>query len=244
VFSDFDGTLAPIVDDPATARPLEGTVEALGDLATRMGKVGVISGRPAEFLVAHLGDSGALMWGLYGLERVEPDPEGQPRITSPPEVEEWRPVVEEVLARAEDELGDRLGVERKNLTLTLHYRQSPELRDEAKAWAEQVAEETGLSVDEARMSYELRPPVDHGKGLALEEAAEGLAAACFFGDDRGDLDAFDALDRLAARGVDVVRVAVRSEEAPGELFERADLVVDGPPEVLRILERLAGADPG
>ncbi len=243
MFTDFDGTLAPIVEDPADARPLPGASEALRALAGRMGRVGVISGRPAAFLVDHLGDAGISLWGLYGLERVEPDPEGEPRITSPPAAEEWRPVVEEVLARAEEELGDRLGVERKNLTLTLHYRRRPELRDEAKAWTERVADETGLSMDEARMSYELRPPIDHGKGLVLEEASEGLAAACFFGDDVGDLDAFDALDRLADRGVGVVRVGVKSEEAPDELLERADLVVEGPPEVLRILERLA-SDPG
>jgi trehalose 6-phosphate phosphatase len=243
VFTDFDGTLAPIVDDPADARPLPGASETLRALAERMGRVGVISGRPAEFLVGHLGDSGVSLWGLYGLERVEPDPGGRPRITSPPEAEEWRPVVDEVVARAEEELGDRLGVERKNLTLTLHYRRRPELQDEAREWVERVAEDTGLSMDDARMSYELRPPIDHGKGLVLEEAADGLAAACFFGDDRGDLDAFDALDRLAERGVEVVRVGVRSEEAPEELLERADLVVDGPREVLRILERLA-SDPG
>ena len=30
---DFDGTLAPIVDDPNEARPLPGTVELLGHLA-------------------------------------------------------------------------------------------------------------------------------------------------------------------------------------------------------------------
>jgi trehalose 6-phosphate phosphatase len=74
----------------------------------------------------------------------------------------------------------------------------------------------------------------------LEEAAEGLGAACFFGDDRGDLAAFDALDRLAARGVATVQVAVRSGEAPDELLERADLVVDGPEGVLDVLRVLAG----
>jgi Trehalose-phosphatase len=32
---DFDGTLAPIVDDPNQARPLPGMVEVLGQLAAR-----------------------------------------------------------------------------------------------------------------------------------------------------------------------------------------------------------------
>jgi hypothetical protein len=36
---DFDGTLAPIVDDPNEARPLPGTVELLGRLAARFAAV-------------------------------------------------------------------------------------------------------------------------------------------------------------------------------------------------------------
>ncbi|HEX7276713.1 MAG TPA: trehalose-phosphatase, partial [Acidimicrobiales bacterium] len=44
VFSDFDGTLAAIVDDPAAARPLPGAADALEALARRFARVGVISG--------------------------------------------------------------------------------------------------------------------------------------------------------------------------------------------------------
>lgn len=240
VFTDFDGTLAPIVEDPVDARPLPGVTDALGRLAPRMGRVGVISGRPAQFLLDHLGGTGVSMWGLYGLERVERDDDGEPRVVCLPAAEEWRSVVGEAVAKAEEELGDRLGVESKNLTLTVHYRRRPDLRSLAQEWAAGVAEETGLTVDEAKMSYELSPPVPHGKGVVLEEAAEGLRAACFFGDDLGDLGAFDALDRLHERDVAVVRVAVRGEEAPDELLERADLVLDGPPDVLELLEMLAG----
>jgi trehalose 6-phosphate phosphatase len=73
----------------------------------------------------------------------------------------------------------------------------------------------------------------------VDALVEAAAAACFLGDDLGDLPAFDALDRLAARsGADVLRVAVRSEEAPPELLARADLVVDGPPGALALLEEL------
>jgi trehalose 6-phosphate phosphatase len=119
----------------------------------------------------------------------------------------------------------------------------PDRQEQVRAWAERTAAETGLTLDEARMSYELRPPVPHGKGVVLEEAAAGLRAACFLGDDRGDLDAFDALDRLASRGVAVVRIGVRSDEAPADLLDRADLVVDGPPAVVEVLELLARGEP-
>jgi trehalose 6-phosphate phosphatase len=240
VFTDFDGTLAPIVENPPDARPLPGVTDALCRLAGTVARVGVISGRPAEFLAAHLGETGVSMWGLYGLEAVERDEDGETHVVPLAEAEEWRPVVEDVGARAERELGDRAGVERKRFTLTIHYRRNPELEPVVRDWAQHAARETGLTLGEAKMSFELSPPVPHGKGVVLEGAADGLHAACFFGDDRGDLTAFDALDRLDAKGLATVRIGVRSDEAPAELLDRADVVLDGPPDVVAALELLAG----
>jgi trehalose 6-phosphate phosphatase len=80
--------------------------------------------------------------------------------------------------------------------------------------------------------------VARDKGTALTAAAAGLDAACYLGDDRGDLAAFDALDALASGGVQVVRVGVRSPEMPPELERRADLLVEGPPGALALLRSL------
>jgi len=44
---DFDGTLAPIVDDPAAARATSATATALHRLAGLAGTVAIITGRPA-----------------------------------------------------------------------------------------------------------------------------------------------------------------------------------------------------
>lgn len=234
IFSDFDGTLSPIVDDPAAAEPLPGAAGALADLARRFGRVGVISGRPAEFLLRRLGDAGVSIWGLHGLETVEDG-----RVVPVPEAAPWLEVVEEAAERAVDELGPDVDVERKGLSLTVHFRRVREQGPAAHAWARRTVEATGLLLHDARMSYELRPPVAHGKGLVLERAAEGLTAACFFGDDLSDAEAFDALDRLAEDGITTVRVGVRSEEAPPQLLDRADLVLDGPEAVLEALRTLA-----
>src|SRR5258706_15809839 len=68
VITDYDGTLAPIVDDPGAAAPFPGAVEALRALATRYGLVGVVSGRPLEFLASQLGEGDLWLCGLYGLE--------------------------------------------------------------------------------------------------------------------------------------------------------------------------------
>lgn len=234
VFTDFDGTLSPIVDDPAAARPLPDVADVLRELAGRYGRVGVISGRPAGFLQEHLGGRGLLLSGLYGLEFSEDDG----RIRAVDEAAPWRAVVEEVVAASEGALPPGVDVERKGLSVTVHYRVDPSLEEPVRAWVTEQAEATGLAVHPARMSYELRPPIQRDKGTVLAEAAEGRRQACFLGDDRGDLTAFDALDRLAEQGATVVKVAVESVEAPEELLERADLVVDGPEGALSVLRAL------
>jgi len=233
VFCDFDGTLAEIIDVPDEARPVEGAVDALDALADAYAMVAVISGRPAAFLQDHLGGHGLILAGLYGLERVE---DGQVHIAE--EARRWEPVVEEVASRARSEVPEGVTVEPKGLSVALHFRTAPDAADTTRAWAEEQAADTGLVASPGRQSYELRPPVTTSKGTVLADNAEGLTAACFLGDDHGDLTAFDALDELAAAGVTVLRVAVRSPESPAELLERADLVVDGPSEVVKLLRRL------
>jgi len=234
VFSDFDGTLSPIVEDPSRALPLRGVADELARLARRYGRVGVISGRPAAFLVTHLGGRGLYLSGLYGLESV---PAGG-GVVVVPEAERWRTVVEEVAARADAELGPGLHVERKGLSVTVHYRTAPDMQPVAAAWAARQATASGLVADPARMSYELRPPVKRDKGIVLSEAAAGCRRVCFIGDDRGDIPAFEALDRLSAEGVVVLKVAVMSPEAPEELLALADVVVDGPEGSLSLLRAL------
>ena len=233
VFSDFDGTLATIVDDPAAALPLPGAVEALAELAQRYGRVGVISGRPATFLNTHLGGRGLFLSGLYGLEFVNHHGD----VEAVPEAAPWRAVVDQVVAAGAN-LPAGVSVERKGLAVTVHHRQDPSKAPESKAWTEAQARATGLVVHAARMSYELRPPVERDKGTVLAEAAAGRRQVCFLGDDRGDLLAFDALDRLAAGGITVVKVGVRSEEAPEEVLSRADVVVEGPDGSLSLLRAL------
>jgi len=233
VLTDFDGTLAPIVDDPAAARPLPAAAGILAALARRFGVAGVVSGRPVGYLVEHLG-TGLSLSGVYGLERWR---DGKHQEVA--EVEQWRPVVAGVVERARTELGPL--VEDKGLSLTLHFRTAPERAGEVEAWAVAQADHHGLRLHRARASVELHPPIDIDKGTEVAALAAGMDAACFIGDDVGDLAAFDALDRLAAEGAHTVRVAVRSPESPPELLSRADWQVDGPASALALLESLAGA---
>lgn len=233
IFSDFDGTLARIVDDPTQAEPVPGAVDALHALAGRYARVGVLSGRPAAFLRKHLDGGGLFLSGLYGMETVQ---DGEVRTVN--EAGRWCPVVEALVARAQQEVAPGLLVEDKGLSLTVHYRQHPELQSDARTWAEGAAAATGLVLREARLSYELCPPVSRSKGTVLAEAAKDLSAVCFLGDDRGDLTAFDSLDALASDRATAVRIGVSSPEAPEELLDRADLIVDGPEQAVALLEEL------
>lgn len=232
VITDFDGTLAPIVADPAAAQPYPGTAEVLHRLAGHYALVGVVSGRPVEFLVSRLG-TGLWLCGLYGLEQRRAD--GRVEVATA-DAEVWRPVVASTVGEARDRFGDR--VEDKGLSLTIHFRTEPSLGPAVRAWADDEAARTGLEPREAKASVELHPPVAVDKGSVIGAAVAGLRSVCFLGDDVGDLPAFDALDRLAAEGVHTVRVGVSTTEAPPELLRRADVVVEGPAGVLGVLESL------
>jgi trehalose 6-phosphate phosphatase len=233
VVVDFDGTLSPIVDDPASARAADGAADALVALARRLGLVAVMSGRPVDFLRTVVPESVTLS-GLYGLEVVRDGVRADH-----PEAATWRDTVAAVARAAVEHGPPDMDVEPKGLSLTLHYRRHPEAADAVVAWAGDEAARSGLEARPAKMSVELHPPIPADKGTALEALAGGFAAVCYVGDDRGDLPAYDALDRMAARGVDTVRVAVASDEAPEELLARADLVVDSPAAVVTLLRDLA-----
>jgi trehalose 6-phosphate phosphatase len=239
VVTDFDGTLSAIVTDPATARPLPGVVDAIHELAARYGRVAVVSGRPVAFLrdrleLDHRPPTRLVVSGLYGIEWLE---DGVSRVD--PTALAFKPAVEEAADRAEAAAPPGVHVERKGWSVTLHVRTAEDQLEWARSWADATAHTAGLAVHAGKMSFELRPPIDVDKGSVVDGLIQDRTAACFLGDDLGDLPAFDALDRLRARtGAHTVRVGVTSAEAPVELLERSDLVVDGPAGSLQVLRTL------
>lgn len=223
VLTDFDGTLSPLVDDPAAAVAGPGAVEVLTALADRAAVVGVVSGRPVDFLVSRLPDDRLHLAGLYGLERRD-----RGVVADVPEADRW---VAPVAAAADDlrpTVPPGVVVEAKRLSITVHHRRAPEAAASVAVLAEDVAGRHGLTVRPARRAVELHPPQAPDKGVVVEDLAVGCDAACFVGDDIGDLPAFDALDRLAEKGLAVVKVAVETEDTVPALTRRADVVVDGP----------------
>lgn len=236
VLTDFDGTLAPIVEDPRAARALPEVPEVLAALANRVGRAAVISGRPVQYLIEALGDAadqGLILSGSYGLERYE---RGMRAVHD--EALAWVPAVEALADLAEAQAPDGVFVERKGLSLTIHVRPAPEHLEWARQWATAQSRDSGLTLHDARMSFELRPPVRVDKGTIAADLIAGREIACFLGDDVGDLPAFDALDRAEAEGVRVLRVGVQSTEVPPDIAARADLMAHGPDGALDFLRRL------
>jgi trehalose 6-phosphate phosphatase len=176
-----------------------------------------------------------ILSGLYGLEEAQRPPAGEWQVEERPEAANWRTVVGEAADRADRDLPAEVFVERKGLSVTLHWRRHPELASSISEWAERAAAETGLAVHAAKASMELRPPVHRDKGTVVEELAAAYDSACFVGDDVGDLPAFAALGRL---GGGTVGVAVASPEVDARVVAAADVVVDGPEATLEFLRQL------
>jgi trehalose 6-phosphate phosphatase len=239
---DFDGTLAPIVENPENARPLPGLLELLARLATRYAAVALVSGRPAAYLAEHALARGVRYLGLYGLQEIQDG-----RITVDARLTAARPAV---IAAADDLRNAPVVIESgafledKEYAVAVHTRRIAE----PERWAapidaavREIAGRRGLEVIPGRLVWELRPAVSGDKGDAVQRvvAESDARSVVVIGDDLGDLAAFAAAGRMVTDGHDVLRVAVRSAEAPPRLLAEADVVVDGPAGVRDFLELLA-----
>jgi len=240
---DFDGTLAPIVDDPARARALPEAVAALAALSPLVGTLAVITGRPALVAVQYgsLGQvPGVVVLGHYGRQRWC---DGE--LSSPPPpagLAVARERLPGVLAAARAPEGT--WVEDKADALAVHTRRTAEPEAALGLVSGPLAElaaATGLTAEPGRLVIELRPPgADKGMALAGLAARRAPSAILFCGDDLGDRPAFAALRRLRSAGTPGLAVCSGSSEV-SELADEADLVVDGPHGVAALLAALAAA---
>jgi trehalose 6-phosphate phosphatase len=242
---DYDGTLAPIVDDPAGAVAHPGAAAALAQLAAQIGQVAVVTGRPAEVAVdlgslrGFAGLDGLVVVGHYGWERWEAAGD---RVTRP-DPPDGVGVVRQELPGLLASLGlHEAEIEDKGLSLAVHVRR---LADPGAAFetmqtplGDQAAR-TGLAAEPGRYVVELRPPgMDKGQALHALIEETGASAVLFAGDDLGDLAAFDEVDRARRDGLGGLLVCSGSAEVVA-VAERADVVVDGPGGIASYVAALA-----
>jgi trehalose 6-phosphate phosphatase len=242
---DYDGVLAPIVDDPTNSPPLPGAVPALARVAAALGSVAVISGRPAPVVVEYGQFEGEpelvdlVVFGHYGLQRWDART-GEITAPSPPAgLQAVRSALPALLA---DHGVTDAWIEDKVVAVAVHTRRSADPAmafDTLKRPVADCAQRHGLTVEPGRFVLEIRAPgVDKGAILRAHAADRSVRAVCYIGDDLGDLPAFDAVESMRHNGIAGLTVASGSSEGSA-IAGRADLVVDGPPGVVALLTALA-----
>lgn len=235
LFSDFDGTLAPIVAHPDQARLPARTRRALERLARLPGAiVGIVSGRSLADLrrrvglrgVHYIGSHGEEWSGVNGLPRSRANARSVARIRT-------------LGRRLEKELASLAGihVERKTVSVAVHYRQAtPTAAAQARRTVLAVLKENRgvLRLLEGKKVLELLPAGSRSKGHTVEGLlarrawnGNGRRPLIYLGDDVTDESVF----RRLGRGDIGIHVG-------NNLHSRAEYRISSPGGVARFLERL------
>lgn len=180
---DFDGTLAPLVDDPAAARLREETRRLLR-LTALLYPCAVVSGRKRSDVAARL--AGIPLVAIAGTHGREPG-FGPPDRAARALVARWRAALEAALVDEPD-----LRIEDKGLLLSIHHRGARAAHAARRLALEAATRLEGARVALGRAVVHVLPPDTRDKGEALEEILhrERLETALYVGDDHTDEDAF------------------------------------------------------
>ncbi len=182
---DFDGTLAPIVDDPPKAAMRASTRGLLARAAALYPCV-VISGRALSDVSKRV--KGLGLKGVIGNHGVEPW-----RATKQihRRVQDWRPLFSQVLQREPGVM-----IEDKTYSLAIHFR-----RSRAKKRVRDLVMKVAAELEDVRVIGGIEvvnvvPADAPHKGIALERERARLRCdtAIYVGDDQTDEDVF-ALDQ-------------------------------------------------
>lgn len=244
IFSDIDGTLAPIVGDPAAAAISPRAKSTLEGLISGGVRVALVSGREIEAARGIVGVERAAYAGNHGLHLWL---DGREETTE--EVRTYVAQVREIVARIGTIRLPGVTLEDKGPVLAFHYRNAAdgvEAREAILAMIQRLGASNAFGVYEGRKVIELRPPLQINKGTAIVRLAErlGINSAIAIGDDMTDVDMFEGIEELRRSGMPVATIAVWSEEASAALLEATDYCVRGVPAVEQLLESILKALPG
>jgi trehalose 6-phosphate phosphatase len=216
---DYDGTLAPIVDEPGEAR-MRGTTRALLAALVRRYRVIVISGRAQPDVMRKLrGTSVDEVIGNHGIEPWAANTAMMDRVQS------WRPVLDASLA----ELAG-VTIEDKIFSIAVHYRRVADKTAAHAAIRRVAATLAEVRVVGGKDVVNLLPQGAPHKGMALQKALERWSCerAIFVGDDETDEDVFACAD---AQRVLTVRVGANH-------LSRAAYYLDDQPNIDALLALL------
>ena len=199
LFLDFDGTLVDLAPAPEDVRVDARLAALVARLSARMPqRVAIISGRPAEAILALFEAPGFAVSGSHGLEIHWPDGNRE----QPERPAALDRIVADMKLFAAQHPGVR--VETKPLGAALHYRTCPEHEAASHALARHLAAETGLHLQTGKMMVEVRlPGADKGTALRALMQAPAMAGRrpIFLGDDDTDEPAMAAAAALGGAGI-------------------------------------------
>jgi len=224
VITDFDGTLAEVVPDPSKAVALPEALAALQRLVTLIADVIVLSSRTQTELEERVPISGLRLVGDSGL--------AMPRHAQREALEHFNGDVSKLLERTPG-----AWLEVKPASSAIHFRNANLAGDEMLALIRPLLDGSRLSASLGRKVIEVHAPKG-GKGsfLAAFLPAEDPAGVVCFGDDENDRSVFDYVSRL---DIPHMAVGVYSPEAPKDLFDSCNVVVNGPVEAAAMLQEIA-----
>lgn len=244
LFSDFDGTLTPIFNDPRDTVLSPAMRDTLSELSRKLDLVAVVSGRDLRTLREMVGLKSVTYVGNHGLEVLRAGAE---------QMEREARVTDGLLEDVEKGVAgigiSGLSLEDKGMSVAAHYRNAPDTtaaRSALSQMLKSLAVERGLKIREGKMVLEIGPGAGVNKGTAVDRLAREfeLTGAMFLGDDVTDCDAFDALHELIhARGLNGAAVAVADRETPEAALRKADYCLSGPVEVEEFLRWMAYESP-
>ncbi len=242
LFSDLDGTLAPIAPTPDTAQLSPRIRDLLTSLRDELPLLALVSGRRAASLQEKVGIPGITYVGNHGLEHWE-NGETLIDLQAIPYLEPVQEVKRELLSLQQE----GCFVEDKEVTLSFHYRQAADPAGFVRRHRRQiqrVVDKHGLALFMGKMVFEVRPPIEMDKGIAFSHLVgqHHLQAALFMGDDITDLSAMQAARGLRKKKLcDAWSAGVQSEDAPEALGATADFLADGVGDVEELLSWLSMA---
>lgn len=197
LFLDFDGTLVPIIDRPDGVHVDEDLLALLHALRDRLkGRLAIVSGRSIATL-RDLGLGDFLLAGTHGLEfaRTGEAPRAPARLAA---IDVAQNLME---AFVTDKPG--LLVERKSISVALHYRGAPIWAEACETLAKALTAD-GLVLQHGKMLFELRPGgADKGSALRtlMRESPMAGGVPVFIGDDVTDEEGFAAAAELGGSGI-------------------------------------------
>jgi trehalose 6-phosphate phosphatase len=218
--TDFDGTLADIVPDPALTFARPEALQALSRLVRVLADVIVLSSRTNAQLEALVPISGVRLIGDSGL--------AIPRHAHREALEQLNADVAVLLERMPG-----AWLELKPASSAIHFRNTSLSSEEMVALLRPLLEGRPLAAYAGRKVIEVHAP-KAGKGSALAALLPGEdpAGVVCFGDDENDRSMFEYVSSLE---IPHMCVGVSSPEAPAHLFDHCDLVVSGPAEAATLL---------